>query len=70
MENLELVLLKPRARKMPEQVYVVGVVKAGDEQTSNPPILLYATGSNVAFLGMLIKEHNDLVKSKAKVKSK
>lgn len=64
MENLELVVLKPRARRLPDQIYSVGIAVAGTEGTQHPQIILYASSANIAFLHMLVKEHNALVKAK------
>lgn len=64
MEDTELVLMPARARKFPEQMYVVGVAVAGTEKSSTPQLLFYSNGVNIAWLKTLIKEHNNLVKEK------
>jgi hypothetical protein len=70
MEDLELVLIPARARKFPEQMYVVGVAVAGTEKGPNAQMLFYSNGANIAFIKTLIKEHNDLVKEKNAKKKK
>lgn len=62
MENLELVLMAPRSRRMPEQMYMASVAVLGTEGTASPQIVVYS--SNVAFLKTLVAHHNEVVRSK------
>ena len=69
MENLELVLLKPRARRLPEQVYVAAIAVAGTETSITPQILVYS--NNIGALQQLVNDHNEMVKvRKAAAKAK
>jgi len=60
METTEFVLLKPRARKLPDQAYMAAIALAGTEPNLSAQVIVYST--NVAFLKRLVDDHNELVK--------
>ena len=57
-----MVLLKPRARRLPEQIYTAAIAVAGTENNPNPQIIVYS--NNVGALKILIDDHNQMVKSR------
>ena len=68
METTELVLLKPRARKLPDQVYMAAISLEGSEPSPTAQIIVYS--NNVAILKRLVDDHNELVKIRKASKAK
>lgn len=55
----ELVLVKPRARRLPQTMYLAGIVKKGTENLPHPQFVVYS--SNPAFLQQLVDAYNELL---------
>lgn len=55
----ELKVTPPRARKMPDQLYIATVTYA-DDDSPNPAIILYGTDPRI--LNQMVNAYNTLVK--------
>lgn len=62
MEDKELVLMEPRARRVPQIMYLAGIVVKGTENLPNPQFVVYGVNSHI--LKVLINSHNELVRLK------
>jgi hypothetical protein len=58
----EFVLVGPRARRMPPQMYSAGIVVKGTENLKNPQFVVYS--SNTGILKKLVDSHNELIRVK------
>ena len=58
-EQNELVLMKPRARRLPERMFLAGIVKKGTENLPNPQFMVYS--SNPVLLQKLVDAYNELL---------
>lgn len=59
------VLSPPRQRRVPEQMFIAGIVVEGTEDLKTPTAVLYST--NAALLQQIVREHNELLKLKPPV---
>jgi hypothetical protein len=62
----ELVLVAPRARRLPQTMYLAGLVKKGTENLPNPHFVVYS--SNLALLQNLVESYNELIRLKKEKK--
>jgi hypothetical protein len=62
VDDKELVLVSPRARRLPQKMYVAGIAVKGTENLPNPQFVVYSI--NLALLDMLVSSHNELLKIK------
>lgn len=60
MQDVELVFLKPRARKLNTIMYMAGIAVKGTEEEKKPQVIVYA--NNPALLQILVADHNEMVK--------
>jgi hypothetical protein len=69
MYDVELILLKSRARKLNTIMYMAGIAVKGTENEKKPQVIVYA--NNPALLKILVDDHNEMVKvRKAKTPKK
>jgi hypothetical protein len=66
MEDKELVLIQPRSRRMPQTMYLAGIVVKGTENLPNPQFVVYSANPNL--LKVLVSSHNELLKIKSSTK--
>lgn len=66
MEDKELVLVSPRARRLPQTMYLAGIVVKGTENLPNPQFVVYS--ANPSLLKVLVSSHNELLKIKNSIK--
>lgn len=62
MEDKELVLIPPRARRLPQTMYLAGIAVKGTENLPNPQFVVYSANPNL--LKELVNSHNELLKIK------
>jgi hypothetical protein len=58
----ELVLVNPRARRLPQTMYLAGIVVKGTENLPHPQFVAYS--SNPGLLKKLVDSHNELITMK------
>lgn len=66
MEDKELVLIPPRARRLPQTMYLAGIAVKGTENLPNPQFVVYSANPNL--LKVLVASHNELIKIKSSIK--
>ena len=66
MEDKELVLIQPRARRLPQTMYLAGIAVKGTENLPNPQFVVYSANPNL--LKQLVDSHNELIKIKSSIK--
>jgi hypothetical protein len=66
MEDKELVLIPPRARRLPQTMYLAGIAVKGTENLPNPQFVVYSANPNL--LKQLVDSHNELIKIKSSIK--
>lgn len=66
MDDKELVLVPPRARRLPQTMYLAGIVVKGTENLPNPQFVVYSANPNL--LKTLVNSHNELLRIKKESK--
>lgn len=62
MDDKELVLIEPRARRVPQVMYLGAIAVKGTEHLPTPQLVVYST--NPVILRTLVNSHNELIKLK------
>lgn len=62
MNDVELVFLPPRARKLNNIFYMSGIAVKGTELEKKPQMVVYS--NNPTLLQILVADHNEMVKAR------